>query len=209
MSLFPALHRRPLPTRFGVTLRTTRVLLPQRRILPRTSDGQWNVLHLSAQLFRLSLRECRRFAGVQRRSVVSERRNVLPAIERRFFVRLPAGIQRAPMCRQHGRLSASVSVSERRHLHRRSQQFYLHLQRVSRTEMRNENQSVSTGAVPKRSNLFRSVRQLRLPMRRRIQRQQLPTRNGFQDVGSRRSSSGGRYGQLRAGFLPERWNLHQ
>lgn len=131
MSLFPALHRRPLPTRFGVTLRTTRVLLPQRRILPRTSDGQWNVLHLSAQLFRLSLRECRRFAGVQRRSVVSERRNVLPAIERRFFVRLPAGIQRVPMCRQHGRLSASVSVSERRHLHRRSQQFYLHLQRVS------------------------------------------------------------------------------
>lgn len=129
--LLVAVHRRPLSARPGIALPASGILVPQRRIVSRASHRKRDVVHLPTQLYRLALRERDGSAQVLRRdAVVSQRRDLLPANQRRGSLPLPGGIQRPQVLRQHGRLSPSVHVPQRRHLPGRNQQFHLHLQRV-------------------------------------------------------------------------------
>ena len=52
MPMLVALHRRQMPTRFGIPLPQTGILLFEWWIVPRTSDGQRHHLYLPAQLYR-------------------------------------------------------------------------------------------------------------------------------------------------------------
>lgn len=52
MPMFSSLYWWPLSTWSGVAMSTTGILVPERRFVSRTPNGQWHKLYLSAQLFR-------------------------------------------------------------------------------------------------------------------------------------------------------------